>query len=109
MRRAAPLPALAAALLIPACAGTGGGADALARAQAKQVVNGILARRLPGVNAAQVTDCIIDAASAPEIIAIARATVTGVTRSTVQQVVAIARRPESVQCIAQNSPMLPSL
>ena len=95
--------ALIAALGLTGCAAANGTADALARDRAKGVVNGVVETRFPGVNAAPVTDCIIDQASASEIISIAGASVTGVTQSTVEQVVEIARRPEAVQCIAQNS------
>ncbi|SEK73049.1 hypothetical protein SAMN05443999_102145 [Roseovarius azorensis] len=81
-------------------------ADALARERAKAVVNTVVAQRLPGVNAAPITDCIIDAASAREIVQIASASVTGVTPEVAQQVIGIAQRPEAVQCIAQNSLIL---
>ena len=66
-------------------------------------MNGIVSDRFPGVNSAPITDCIIDAASAGEIISIASATVTGVDQSTVNQVLEIAQRPEAVNCIAENS------
>ena len=91
---------------LAACATANQVADAVARERAKSVVNAEVTRRFPGVNAAPVTDCIIDAASAGEIIRIAGASVTGVTPEISQEVVTIARRPESVQCIAQNSLVL---
>jgi hypothetical protein len=86
---------------LAACATANQVADAVARERAKSVVNAEVTRRFPGGNAAPVTDCIIDAASAGEIIRIA-----GVTPEISQEVVTIARRPESVQCIAQNSLVL---
>ena len=89
--------------LLPGCAVVSEAADAVARDQAKSVVNGVVASTFPGVNAAPVTDCIIDAASAGEIISIAGAAATGVTQSTVDTVLEIAQRPEAVQCIAANS------
>lgn len=92
-----------AIIALSACEVSNQVADGLARDRAKGVVNGVVETRFPGVNAAPVTDCIIDQASASEIISIAGASVTGVTQSTVEQVVEIARRPEAVQCIAQNS------
>jgi len=49
-----------------------------------------------------VTDCIIEAASADEIVNIAGASVTGVTEATVKQVLEIAQRRQSVKCIAEN-------
>ncbi len=95
--------ALIAAIALTGCTAANGAADTLARDRAKGVVNGVVTNKFPGVNAAPATDCIIDAASAGEIIQIAGASVTGVTQSTVEQVVEIASRPDAVQCIAQNS------
>jgi len=95
--------AIVALTLIAGCDVANDAADTLARDRAKTVVNGVVANKFPGVNAAPVTDCIIDAASANEILTIAGASVTGVTDSTVKQVVEIAQRPEAVQCIAENS------
>ncbi|SLN21885.1 hypothetical protein PEL8287_00942 [Roseovarius litorisediminis] len=89
--------------LLTGCTAANDEADAVARDRAKSVVNGVVANRFPGVNAAPVTDCVIDAASAGEIIQIAGASVTGMTQSTVEQVVDIASRPDAVQCIAENS------
>lgn len=92
-----------AALALSGCGAANEAADALARDRAKTVVNGVVEDKFPGVNAAPVTDCIIDAASAGEIISIAGASVTGVTASTVDTVLEIARRPEAVKCVAENS------
>jgi outer membrane lipoprotein SlyB len=94
---------LTMATVLAGCNAVNDAADTLARDRAKGVVNGVVDRQFPGVNAAPVTDCIIDAASANEILTIAGASVSGVTQSTVDQVLEIARRPEAVQCIAENS------
>jgi predicted ThiF/HesA family dinucleotide-utilizing enzyme len=94
---------LTMATVLAGCNAVNDAADNLARARAKVVVNGVVDRQFPGVNAAPVTDCIIDAASANEILTIAGTSVSGVTQSTVDQVLEIARRPEAVQCIAENS------
>ncbi|MEX0368245.1 MAG: succinate dehydrogenase [Ruegeria sp.] len=96
-------PALIVPALLAGCTAANDAADVIARERAKSVVNGVVADRFPGLNAAPITDCIIDAASAGEIVQIAGASVTGVTQSTVQQVVEISSRPEAVQCIAENS------
>ncbi|MDT8328719.1 MAG: succinate dehydrogenase [Roseovarius sp.] len=88
---------------LTACDAANQAADTVARDRAKGVVNGVVETRFPGVNAAPVTDCIINQASASEIVSIAGASVTGVTQSTVEQVVEIASRPDAVTCIAQNS------
>lgn len=97
------LPLLALPMLLSGCDAANDAADAIARDRAKTVVNGIVENRFPGVSAAPITDCIIDAASAGEIISIARDSVGGVQPATVDLVVDIAGRPESVQCIAENS------
>lgn len=100
--RAAPV-MLTALLALGACSAANDAADTLARERAKTVVNSVVAREMPGLNAAPVTDCIIDAATAGEILSIAGASVTGVTPSTARDVLDIAQRPEAVQCIARNS------
>jgi len=78
-------------------------ADAVARDTARSVVTPIVERNLPGTNAVGITNCIIDNASAPEILTIASAAVGGVTQNTVTTVLDIAKRPKSVECIAQVS------
>ncbi|MGX0904077.1 hypothetical protein ACSSV8_002663 [Roseovarius sp. MBR-79] len=92
-----------ALLALGACEATNQVADGIARERAKAVVNSVVTQRFPGVNPAPVSDCIIDAASAGEIVRIASASVTGVTPEVVQEVVGIAQRPEATRCIAQNS------
>ncbi len=88
---------------LTACAAANDAADVLARQQAKNVVNTYVADRYPGLNAAPITDCIIDAADAREILQIASGAVTGVDAALAEQIGQIARRPEALQCIAQNS------
>ena len=90
------------AIVLTACTAANDVADAVARDRAKAVINQVVSDRFPGVNAAPVTDCVIDAATAGEIVSIAGASVTGVTQATVEQVIEIARRPESVRCIAES-------
>jgi len=94
---------ICAAVILSGCAVANDAADAVARDRAKTVVNGVVEERFPGLNARPVTDCIIDAATAGEILEIAGASVTGVTQSTAEKVVEIAARPEAVNCIADNS------
>lgn len=99
MRRLALIIAI---LPLAACGFASQTADQLARQQAKAVINGVVADRLPGVNATPVTDCVIDNASANEILTIAGAAVTGVTSTTVSLVVEIVQRRDTVSCIASN-------
>ena len=91
---------VALALGLAGCSVANDVADQLARDRAKSVVNTVVAENLPGVDVAPVTDCIIDAASASEILDIAAASATGVTDATASNVLGIAQRPEAVECIA---------
>lgn len=94
--------ALLGLVALSACAAVSDTADTMARNQAKTVVNGYVDTRFPGVNAAPITDCIIDAADAREIIQLASGAITGLDAALVEQISQIARRPEALQCIAQN-------
>lgn len=89
---------LVAACSLAACAA----GETAVRDQAKSVVNGVVAQKMPGVNVAPVTDCVIDNATMGETLTIAKATQLGVTDSTVDAVMSIARRPATVQCVANN-------
>jgi hypothetical protein len=101
MRRAAVIAALLVGL--GACADLNQQSDMIARETAKNVVNGVLAQRLPGVDARPLTDCVIDNARGDEIIQIAQAALLGVNADTTELVLAIAQRPATVQCIAQRT------
>lgn len=72
------------------------------RDQAKGVVNTVVAKKLPGVNAAPVTDCVIDNASMGEVFTIAKGAKFGITEGTVQTVMTVLKRPATTQCIANN-------
>ncbi|MFC3059181.1 succinate dehydrogenase [Paenirhodobacter populi] len=95
---------LTAAAALSACTmgGTGLSPEAIARGQAKSVVNSVVAQKMPGVNAAPVTDCIIDNASMSEIYSISRGAVVGVDADTVNTVMTIAKRPDTLSCITRN-------
>ncbi|WP_238364096.1 succinate dehydrogenase [Mesobacterium pallidum] len=95
--------AIAAVALLAACSVVQQSADEIARDRARVVVGNVVERNFPGVNAAPVTDCIIDAASAQEILTIATDSLTGVQPETATLVLEIAQRPDSVQCIARNA------
>ncbi|WP_085306900.1 succinate dehydrogenase [Planktotalea arctica] len=96
------LMALPLILALGGCAVASDTADTVARKSAKGVVNGVVAQQFPGVNAAPITDCVIDNATRFEIFDIAKAGATGVTQSTVEAVTTIAQRPETVNCISKN-------
>lgn len=100
------LAAISGICMFAGCAVTNDAADALAQRQAKTVVNSVMQSRLPGVNISPVTDCVIEAASAREILSLAQASVTQITPQTAETVIDISTRPESVQCIAENGVLL---
>ncbi|GFE63287.1 succinate dehydrogenase [Litoreibacter roseus] len=77
-------------------------ADQLARDQAREAVRPVLAQRFPGVPLEPASDCVIDNASAAEILQLARASVTGLGPEDSQLVVEIATRPETVQCLLKD-------
>lgn len=81
-------------------------ADTEMRGVAKQAINGVVQQNFPGVNAAPVTNCIVDHATPAEIVQIARSALTGVNDETVSTVLGVAQRPETVTCIATNSTAL---
>lgn len=97
-----PVIAVGVSVGLSACT-LGQSAEEVARAQAKSVVNTVVAQRMPGVNAAPVTDCVIDNATMSEIYTISKGAVVGVTEETVTTVLSIARRPDTVGCITRNS------
>ena len=70
------------------------------RQEAKAVVNGLVAERLPGVNAAPITDCVIDNATTAEIVTIGQAAVTGVTPEVTELVFSVFQRPGTIGCIS---------
>jgi hypothetical protein len=90
-------------LVLSACSAANSAADAFARDAAKSIVEEYVEDRFPGVRVAPVTDCIIDNASASEILTIARASALGTRDAATLNLVAdIAGRPNTVQCIAEN-------
>ena len=92
---------LLAALAVPALtACTVDQQNAVARESARQAVRPVLARRFPGVPLEPATDCVIDNATAGEIITLAAAGVRGQPdQQTTNTVIAIAQRPGTIQCL----------
>lgn len=75
-------------------------ADTVARSSAKAAVRPVLQERFPGVPLEPSVDCIIDNASASEILTLAADGVTGPTASTSELVLRIASRPDTLVCLA---------
>jgi len=69
------------------------------RNAAKRVVTPIVEEKFPARNATLYTDCIIENATTKEIVTLARATLLGVGNRTLDTVVTIATRPNTLTCI----------
>lgn len=94
--------ALLSILSLTACVGFQDVADQLAREQARQYVNAEVQNRFPGVDATPITNCVIDNASAQEIITIAGGIALGNTDAASGTVSTILQRPATLQCTAGN-------
>lgn len=92
---------IAAVVLLAGC-GEDGLADQLAREQARQAVNPVLAKRFPGVPLEPASNCVINNASAGEILQLAKAATTTVAQTDVELVVRIATRPETIECLLKD-------
>ena len=98
------VPLLAGFTLLAGCVqDVGPAGDMLARDVAKGVVNNAVQDQFPGVNARPLTDCIIDNASAGEILQIAEAALLGANQQTTDLIVSIAQRPQTVRCSVNSS------
>ncbi|WP_179378250.1 hypothetical protein [Jannaschia marina] len=75
-------------------------ADAVARDAARRAVDPVVAERFPGVPLKPATDCIIDNASAQEILTLASAAGSGANDTAARIVLDVAARPDTIQCIA---------
>lgn len=94
--------ALIAVFPLSACVGFQDVADQLARQQARTFVNTEVERRFPGVDATPITNCVIDNASAQEIVTIAGGIALGNTDAASGAVSDILQRPATLQCTAGN-------
>ena len=92
--------ALVVAAGLAACTTVQQAADDVARGQAKRAVDAAVAAQFPGLDATPVTDCVIENASAQEILQIAGASTTGASGEVTQMMLQITRRPETVACLA---------
>ena len=97
--------ALLAAALLAGCATPG--ADRVAREAAKSAVDPVLAARFPGIPLAPATDCVIDNASAGEILSLANSAGGGPAPRAARLVLEIATRPDTLDCLATDG--LPAL
>ena len=73
----------------------------IAREAARSAVRPVLADRFPGVPLEPATDCVIDNATAGEIISLAADAATGrPDEGTVETTLSILTRPETITCLA---------
>ena len=90
----------AAAAVATAARPTANAVTQATRAAAKTTVARVAQSRFPGIPVAPVSDCVIDNASVPEILTLARAAATQApTAQTAETVVAIVGRPDTIQCL----------
>jgi hypothetical protein len=94
-------------LLLALAACTPAARDDFTRAAARNAIRPVVAERLPGVNAEPAIDCVLDNASTDELLALASDSLTGPTATTVENVTAIASRPQTLNCLAADG--LPAL
>jgi hypothetical protein len=74
--------------------------EEVARDQARDAIDPIVAEKFPGVPVKPVTDCVIDNATFKEILTLAAASGTGNTGQVAKVVVDIVARPDTIKCIA---------
>lgn len=95
----APVPMAGPAVPAAPAAATPTVLDAASRQVARNVVNREMQARLPGVNVAPYTDCVVNNATTAELIDIAQMSRSGVA-GTADSVASIVSRPATTQCIA---------
>lgn len=73
--------------------------DAFAREAARSVVTRVVVERFPGLPVEPAIDCVIDNASAAQILALASDAALGPTPATVEVVGQIITKPETINCL----------
>lgn len=92
---------LTASLLALSGCVTDGIVQDTSREAAKRVVTPIITDRFPGRNTEAYSNCIIDNATTDEIFGLAKAAVVGVDQSTVNTVVGISTRGDTLKCFVK--------
>ncbi|MEM9971969.1 MAG: hypothetical protein AAF762_12845 [Pseudomonadota bacterium] len=88
--------------LVAVTACTAAQQDTLAQDAAKRAVRPVLAERFPGVPVEPAVDCVIENATAQEILSLASDAVIGPTASTVEITTRIVSRPATIRCLAED-------
>ena len=94
------IPLAISLVVLTAC--TAAQQDRLAQDAAKSAVRPVLAEQFPGVPLEPAVDCVIENATAQEILNLAADSVTGPTASTVEITTRIVSRPETIRCLAED-------
>lgn len=94
------LMATAMSFALSAC-NTDGIVQDTSREAAKRVVTPIVTDRFPGRNTEAYSNCVIDNATTNEIFSLAKAAVTGVDQDTINTVVGIGARVDTLKCFAK--------
>ncbi|EIE48882.1 hypothetical protein AL036_00310 [Salipiger aestuarii] len=81
--------------------------DAVARSAARSTASKVVVQRFPGIPVEPSLNCVIDNANAQQIYALASESVTGPTQSSVEIVIEIVSKPETLTCLAAEG--LPAL
>ncbi|MFD1195611.1 hypothetical protein ACFQ3C_13135 [Seohaeicola saemankumensis] len=81
--------------------------DRLTRDAARAAITPVLVQRFPGVPLEPALECIIQNATARELLALAADSLTGPTANTVELVNSIVSRPDTLTCLLANG--LPAL
>jgi hypothetical protein len=100
MMKAGKVLSAACLSLLAACA-PDGLVDQVAREAAKDAVRPVLQRNFPGIPLEPSVNCVIDNASAGEILTLAEAGATGQPDArTAELVLDIVQRPDTIECLA---------
>ena len=71
------------------------------REAAKSVVTPIIVEKFPGRNTEAYSNCVIDNATTDEIFSLAKAAVTGVDNNTINTVIGISTRGDTLKCFVR--------
>ena len=96
-----------ALVMLAACDAADAALDREVRQQAEQTINKVVTDRFPGVDPRPVSNCLVNNATRGEILDLAKDSVTGVDGGTVETVLAITKRRETIKCLISNN--LPGL
>ncbi len=95
--------ALLSMVFVFSCSQSEPSATEVARGAVKAVLRPTISTQFPGVPTDIITDCVIENASASEIVQIANSALLGSPTDTSYATLPIAKRPATLQCVAAKS------